>query len=44
MPDITKEVSNIFVFGSIGVVLALTALGIAIVILRKKQLAKKEHS
>ena len=44
MPDISQEVSNVFIFGTIGVVLAVTALGIGAVMFRKKQLAKKEHS
>ncbi|MDH5464628.1 MAG: hypothetical protein OEW60_03305 [Thiovulaceae bacterium] len=44
MPDISQEVSNVFIFGTIGVVLTATALAIAAVMFRKNQLAKKEHS
>ena len=44
MPDITQEVSNSFIFGTIGVVLLVTALGIATVMLLKNKMTKKEHS
>ena len=42
MPSFQESVTLTFIFGSIGVILGVTALGVAVVMMIKKSKLKKE--